>query len=70
MNLALVGSPRCGDPARAAADGTIAPLNAARTAQRAAPTRSKGAVHEKLQGILFLLPHGRQVLACASLLAP
>ena len=35
MNLTLVGSSRCADSARATAGGTVAPLNAARTAQRA-----------------------------------
>jgi len=34
----LVGTSRCDVPARAAAGGTIAPLDAARTAQRAVPT--------------------------------
>ena len=40
MNLTLVGTSRCDVPAREAAGGIVAPLNAARTAQRAVPTRS------------------------------
>ena len=39
MNLTLVGTSRCDVPAREAAGGIIAPLSAARTAQRAVPTR-------------------------------
>ena len=39
MNLTLVGTSRCDVPAREAAGGIIAPLRAARTAQRAVPTR-------------------------------
>jgi len=35
----LVGTSRCDVPAREAAGGIVAPLNAARTAQRAVPTR-------------------------------
>jgi hypothetical protein len=42
MNLTLVGTSRCDVPARAAAGGTVAPLNAARTAQHAIPTKLKG----------------------------
>ena len=42
MNLTLVGTSRCDVPAREAAGGTIAPQNAARTAQRAVPTRFRG----------------------------
>ena len=38
-HMVLVGTSRCDVPAREAAGGTIAPLNAARTAQRAIPTR-------------------------------
>jgi hypothetical protein len=38
MNPPAVGSPRCDPPARAPAGGSQAPLNAARTAQRAVPT--------------------------------
>src|SRR5881398_460131 len=39
MNLTLVGTSRCDVPAREAAGGISAPLSAARTAQRAVPTR-------------------------------
>src|SRR5437870_8896420 len=39
MNLTLVGTSRCDVPAREAAGSIIAPLSAARTAQRAVPTR-------------------------------
>jgi hypothetical protein len=39
MNLTLVGTSRCDVPARATAGGKVAPLHAARTAQRAIPTR-------------------------------
>jgi hypothetical protein len=46
MNLTLVGTSRCDVPAREAAGGTIAPLNAARTAQRAVPTRFRGSMRE------------------------
>src|SRR5439155_12026352 len=38
-DLTLVGTSRCDVPAREAAGGIIAPLSAARTAQRAVPTR-------------------------------
>src|SRR5437867_277177 len=38
MDHTLVGTSRCDVPARAIAGGTVAPLNAARTAQRAVPT--------------------------------
>ena len=48
MNLTLVGTSRCDVPAREAAGGTIAPLNAARTAQRAVPTRFRGSKLEIL----------------------
>ena len=41
MNLTLVGTSRCDVPARETAGGIVAPLNAARTAQRAVPTRFK-----------------------------
>src|SRR5882762_4143971 len=40
MNRTLVGTSRCDVPARAVAGGTVAPLYAARTAQRAIPTSS------------------------------
>src|SRR5882672_11719126 len=39
MNRTLVGTSRCDVPARAVAGGIDAPLNAARTARRAVPTR-------------------------------
>src|SRR5437016_2068146 len=39
MNLTLVGTSRCDVPAREAAGVISAPLSAARTAQRAVPTR-------------------------------
>jgi hypothetical protein len=48
MNLTLVGTSRCDVPAREAAGGIIAPLNAARTAQRAVPTRFKESIREKM----------------------
>ena len=38
MNLTLVGTSRCDVPARETAGGKIAPLHAARTAQRTVPT--------------------------------
>ncbi|PYK96447.1 MAG: hypothetical protein DME19_19690 [Verrucomicrobia bacterium] len=38
MNLTSVGTSRCDVPARESAGGIVAPLNAARTAQRAVPT--------------------------------
>jgi len=38
LNLSSVGTSRRDVPARATAGGTLAPLNAARTAQRAIPT--------------------------------
>jgi hypothetical protein len=38
FNLTLVGTSRCDVPAREAAGGSVAPLDAARTAQRAVPT--------------------------------
>ncbi len=40
MNLMLVATWRCDVPAREAAGGPVAPLHAARTAQRAVPTSS------------------------------
>ena len=46
MNLTLVGTSRCDVPAREAASGIVAPLNAARTAQRAVPTWFWGARRE------------------------
>jgi len=50
MNLTLVGTSRCDVPAREAAGGIVAPLNAARTAQRAVPTRFRGSVREIFRG--------------------
>ena len=50
MNLTLVGTSRCDVPAREAAGGIVAPLNAARTAQRAVPTRFRGSVREICRG--------------------
>jgi len=41
-SMTLVGTSRCDVPAREAAGGIVAPLNAARTAQRAVPTRLRG----------------------------
>ena len=52
MNLSVVGSSRCDDPAHAAAGGIVAPLNAARTAQRAVPTRFRGSMRECFRGNL------------------
>src|SRR5439155_13747578 len=42
INLTVVGTSRCDVPARETAGGTVAPLHAARTAQRAIPTRFRG----------------------------
>ena len=53
MNLTMVGTSRCDVPACEAAGGTIAPLNAARTAQRAVPARFRGSMREiPFRGIL------------------
>src|SRR5439155_1227741 len=52
MNLILVGTSRCDVPARESAGGIIAPLNAARTAQRAVPTRFRGSTCEIFRGNL------------------
>ena len=46
MNWTSVGTSRCDVPAREAAGGIVAPLNAARTAQRAVPTRFGGSMRE------------------------
>jgi len=46
INLTLVGTSRCDVPAREAAGETVAPLNAAQTAQRAVPTRFRGSKRE------------------------
>ena len=50
MNLASVETSRCDVPARESAGGIVAPLNAARTAQRAVPTRFRGSMREDLLG--------------------
>ena len=60
MNLTLAGTSRCDVPAREAAGGTIAPLNAARTAQRAVPTSFKRAMRAQSLGRSLLV-------ACAAL---
>jgi|SRR5213082_2171357 len=52
MNLTLVGTSRCDVTAREAAGGIVAPLNAARTAQRAVPTRFRGSMREIFRGNL------------------
>src|SRR5437762_10590005 len=52
-DLTLVGTSRCDVPAREAAGGIIAPLSAARTAQRAVPTGS-GSKARKFRGILSM----------------
>src|SRR6059058_373440 len=54
MNLTLVGTSRCDVPAREAAGGIVAPLNAARTAQRAVPTRFRGSMREIFRGNLSM----------------
>src|SRR5947199_7765918 len=46
MNLTWVGTSRCDVPAREAAGGIVAPLDAARTARRAIPTRFSGPTRE------------------------
>src|SRR5205807_4308111 len=48
MNLTSVGTSRCDVPARESAGGIVAPLNAARTAQRAVHTRIRGSMREVL----------------------
>src|SRR5439155_12193338 len=50
MNLTSVATSRCDVPARESAGGIVAPLNAARTAQRAVPTRFRGSMREDLLG--------------------
>ena len=63
--VSVVGTSRCDVPARTAAGGTgrgrralvnptVAPLNAARTAQRAIPTRFRGSMREIFRGNLLL----------------
>src|SRR5438046_9379082 len=54
MNLTLVGTSRCDVPAREAAGGIVAPLNAARTAQRAVPTRFRCPMREIFRGNLSM----------------
>src|SRR5205823_10009366 len=54
MNHTLVGTSRCDVPAREGAGGIVAPLNAARTAQRAVPTRFRGSMREIFRGNLSL----------------
>src|SRR5438552_19185552 len=46
MNLTMVGTSRCDVSVRERAGGIVAPLNAARTAQRAVPTRFWGSRRE------------------------
>ena len=48
----LVGTSRCDVPARETAGGIVAPLHAARTAQRAVPTVFRGSKRENFRGIL------------------
>src|SRR2546426_5507567 len=50
----LVGTSRCDVPARAVAGGTVAPLNAARTAQRAVPTRFMIPTHVRILEVFAL----------------
>ena len=57
MNLSSVGTSRCDVPARESAGGIVAPLNAARTAQRAVPTRFRGLMREIFRGNLSLTTH-------------
>src|SRR5947199_5136843 len=54
MSLTLVETSRCDVPAREAAGGIVAPLNAARTAQRAVPTRFRGSMREIFRGNLSM----------------
>jgi len=54
MNLTSVGTSRCDVPARESAGGIVAPLNAARTAQRAVPTRFRGSMREIFRGNLSM----------------
>src|SRR5437660_1186228 len=54
MNHTLVGTSRCDVPAREGAGGIVAPLNAARTAQRAVPTRFRGSMREIFRGNLSM----------------
>ncbi len=52
MNLALVGTSRCDVRAREVAGGTVAPLHAPRTAQRAISTEFRGIMREIFRGSL------------------
>src|SRR5205809_913346 len=54
MNLTSVGTSRCDVLARESAGGIVAPLNAARTAQRAVPTRFRGSMREIFRGNLSM----------------
>ena len=54
MNLTLVGTSRGDVPARIIAGGTVAPLNVARTAQRAVPNGFRGSRRNLFRRILFL----------------
>src|SRR5438093_13318219 len=53
MNLTSVGTSRCDVPARESAGRIVAPLNAARTAQRAVPTMFRGSMRENLFRIIL-----------------
>src|SRR5947207_3726213 len=55
-NRTAVGTSRCDVPAREAAGGTVAPLNAARTAQRVVPTRFRALGREVSFGRVLFLP--------------
>ena len=59
MNLTLVGTSRCDVPTSEAASGIVAPLNAARTARRAVPTRFRGSMREIFRGKLRINQVGR-----------
>jgi hypothetical protein len=48
LKLTSVGTSRCDVRARESAGGIVAPLKAARTAQRAVPTRFRGSMREDL----------------------
>jgi hypothetical protein len=74
LNGKLVGTSRCDVPAREAAGGTIAPLNAARTAQRTVPTsaqvRLQDSTRKLFRGIATLfLPHHACLRASLGFLA-
>jgi len=60
MNLTSVGTSRCDAAPRESAGGIVVPLNAARTAQRAVPTRFRGSMREVLfRGNLSMTLVGR-----------